>query len=166
MPSSAGASLAEIERVYRARFLEFHRLATAVVDDAEVARDVVQDAFAAIVRGREGFSALGSLDAWAWRVVLNTALNRKRSARRDRDRLVKLAATNGHDKERAPDVVFEAALRSLPEQQRLIVFLRYYADLDYAGIADTLGISAGTVGSTLHSAHQALRQRLDEEGTR
>jgi RNA polymerase sigma factor (sigma-70 family) len=52
---------------------------------------------------------------------------------------------------------------ALPEKERLIVFLRYYADLDYDTIAASLGISAGTVGSALHSAHRSLRVHLSTE---
>jgi RNA polymerase sigma factor (sigma-70 family) len=55
-----------------------------------------------------------------------------------------------------------AALAALPERQRLALFLRYYADLDYAGIAEALGISRGTVSATLHAAHSKLQTQLTE----
>jgi RNA polymerase sigma factor (sigma-70 family) len=54
------------------------------------------------------------------------------------------------------------AIAALPERQRLVLFLRYYADLEYAAIAETLGIGLGTVGATLNHAHAALRRRLEE----
>ena len=53
-------------------------------------------------------------------------------------------------------------IASLPEQQRLTLFLRYYADLDYEAIAATLGVTTGTVGATLNAAHAALRSSLKE----
>jgi DNA-directed RNA polymerase specialized sigma24 family protein len=52
--------------------------------------------------------------------------------------------------------------RALPERQRLALFLRYYADLDYEAIADALGVKAGTIAATLHAAHAALRRELLE----
>jgi RNA polymerase sigma-70 factor (ECF subfamily) len=55
-----------------------------------------------------------------------------------------------------------ASLLSLPERQRLAVFLRYYADLSYEQIADALGVRVGTVAASLHAAHVSLRQRLEE----
>jgi RNA polymerase sigma factor (sigma-70 family) len=67
------------------------------------------------------------------------------------------------DVERAWDERILASLMALPEKERLIVFLRYYADLDYDTIAASLGISAGTVGSALHSAHRSLRVHLSTE---
>ena len=60
------------------------------------------------------------------------------------------------------DAELRVALARLPERQRTAVFLRYYADLDYAAIAEALGISAGTVAATLNAAHAALRTRLEE----
>jgi RNA polymerase sigma factor (sigma-70 family) len=56
-----------------------------------------------------------------------------------------------------------AAVAALPERQRLALFLRYYADLDYAAIAAILEIKEGTVGATLHAAHAALRAALEAE---
>ena len=44
-------------------------------------------------------------------------------------------------------------LARLPERQRTAVFLRYYADLDYAAIGEALGITTGTVAATLNAAH-------------
>jgi RNA polymerase sigma factor (sigma-70 family) len=53
-------------------------------------------------------------------------------------------------------------IAALPERQRLAVFLRYYADLDYRAIAAALEIEVGTVSATLASAHSALRKQLGE----
>jgi RNA polymerase sigma factor (sigma-70 family) len=55
-----------------------------------------------------------------------------------------------------------AAIAALPERQRLAVFLRYYADLDYAAIAEALGIERGTVAATLNVAHRKLESSLKE----
>jgi RNA polymerase sigma factor (sigma-70 family) len=54
-----------------------------------------------------------------------------------------------------------AAMSMLSERQRLVVFLRYYADLDYATIAEALSISSGTVGATLTTARAALGDALE-----
>jgi RNA polymerase sigma factor (sigma-70 family) len=70
------------------------------------------------------------------------------------------APTNG-DSAGGSDVI-AASLLTLPERQRLVLFLRYYADLDYATIAAVAGIAPGTVAATLNAAHRALRVRLQE----
>jgi RNA polymerase sigma factor (sigma-70 family) len=63
---------------------------------------------------------------------------------------------------RRKPILICARLAALPERQRLVVFLRYFADLGYAEIAQLLGIEVGTVSATLHAAHAALRSQLEE----
>lgn len=61
---SLGASVDEIEDVYRRRAPAFFRLALARTSGSEAARDAVQEGFANAVRGRASFRREGSLDAW------------------------------------------------------------------------------------------------------
>jgi RNA polymerase sigma factor (sigma-70 family) len=56
-----------------------------------------------------------------------------------------------------------AQIAALPERQRLVLFLRYFADLSYDGIAEAVDVSPGTVAATLNAAHRALRRALEEE---
>jgi RNA polymerase sigma factor (sigma-70 family) len=152
-----GASLEEIEALYRSRFDVFARVAASVTGDAERARDAVQDAFATAIRKRSSFRGDGPLEAWVWRIVLNAA---RSDVRRSTPAVTyETPSTNGHAEE---DAELRAALALLPERQRTAVFLRYYTDLDYAAIAEALGISTGTVGATLNAAHSALRGGLQE----
>jgi RNA polymerase sigma-70 factor (ECF subfamily) len=153
-----GASLDELEALYRSRFDVFARVAASVTGDSERARDAVQEAFATAVRKRRTFRSDGPLEAWVWRIVLNAA----RSDMRRSIRAVEYdepTAANGHPER---DAELRVALARLPEQQRTAVFLRYYADLDYAAIGEALGIHTGTVAATLNSAHTTLRIRLEE----
>ena len=53
-----------------------------------------------------------------------------------------------------------AAVEELPERQRLVVFLRYFADLSYAEIADACEIAEGTVAATLAKARARLEEAL------
>ena len=157
MKGSRGASLDELEALYRSRFDVFARVAASVTGDSERARDAVQEAFATAVRKRRSFRGDGPLEAWVWRIVLNAArLDLRRSlpvVEYDEP-----AAANRHPER---DAELRVALARLPERQRTAVFLRYYADLDYAAIGGALGISIGTVASTLNEAHTALRTRLE-----
>ena len=54
------------------------------------------------------------------------------------------------------------AAKLAPWTGRLVLFLRYYADLDYRTIASAVAISEGTVAATLSAAHGRLRQLLSE----
>jgi len=57
-------------------------------------------------------------------------------------------------------------VQSLPPRRRLVVFLRYFADLSYAEIAEVIGISEGTVAATLAQARAELEARLKPEEVR
>jgi RNA polymerase sigma factor (sigma-70 family) len=157
-----GATLAEIEAVYRLRFREYSSVAAGILGDRDAGRDAVQEAFAKAVRGRRRFRGDGSLEGWLWRSVINSALSegRRRAAESDRPAPDPAAAASRWDDPGADDV--HAAVTALPERQRLVLFLRYYADLDYAAIGEALGIAPGTVAAALHAAHAAVRRQLQE----
>jgi len=146
--------------LYERRLREFRRVAAAILDSREAAEDVVQEAFVRAVRARDSFAGDGPLDAWVWRIVLNAARDARARASRELDAGAPIAAPTDSTDERRELV--RAAVEQLPERQRLILFLRYYADLDYRSIAETLSISDGTVAATLNAAHARLRQLLTE----
>ena len=156
-----GATLAAIEGIYRSQLPEFRRAAAAITGDRELACDAVQDAFARVVRRRAGFRGEGSLNEWIWRIVINTTLSQTR-ARRPTRPLAGDPSTSDNGHTDAATERVRSALVQLPEGQRLILFLHYYADLDYATIAEAIGISPGTVGAALHRARANMRRRLEE----
>jgi RNA polymerase sigma factor (sigma-70 family) len=151
----------EIESVYRRRYRQFLRVATAILGDDATAHDAVQDGFAKALREQSSFRREGPLEAWVWRMVVNASLaaRRRRVARPEESDTVEIPSTNGHV---ADESGVRAWVSALPERQRLAVYLRYYADLDYRAIAEALNVEVGTVSATLNSAHQALRQSLQE----
>jgi RNA polymerase sigma-70 factor (ECF subfamily) len=160
MPSK-GASLDEIELVYRQRLPAFRRVAAAILGNREAARDAVQDGFALAVRKRATFRGDGPLEAWLWRVVVNAAREQQRS----RTEVLRPEAGETRRNGTVDDETearVRVALSLLPERQRLVLFLRYYADLDYRTIAETLDIAPGTVGVTLSTARARLEQLLEE----
>lgn len=164
MRTSRAAELsAEVERIYRARYGRFLRVAVAILRDEQLAEEAVHDGFVRALRHGRGFAGRGSLEAWLWRIVVNEARRRAVNERRTvvaPAELVEETAgrSNGHRDSGA----LEALVAGLPERQRLALFLRYYADLDYEAIAEALGVKPGTVAATLHAAHASLRRELLE----
>lgn len=147
----------ELEELYRARYTDFLRVARAIVGDRERAFEAVQDGFADAISGRDGYRGDGPLGAWVWSAVVNAA---RKTTRRP---LVEVRALDHETWEPAPAHPEVAPLvASLPERQRLAIFLRYYADLDYRTIAQVLEVEVGTVSATLAAAHAAVRSRLKE----
>jgi RNA polymerase sigma factor (sigma-70 family) len=153
--------IGKLEALYRTRYREFLRVATAVAGDESAGHDAVQEGFARALKSARSYRGEGTLEAWVWPIVLNAARAGRTPmtvpiARPDLD----VVKQNGN----APDADAEirAWVAALPERQRLAVFLRYYAGLDYRSIATALGVEVGTVSATLSSAHAALRRSLKE----
>ncbi|MEZ5101654.1 MAG: sigma-70 family RNA polymerase sigma factor [Thermoleophilia bacterium] len=121
----------EIGALYAAQFRRYVRVATAITGDAESGRDAVQDAFASALRHRRQFRGDGSLEGWLWRAVVNTASKHRRSAGRAAQALARAAEPASAREDERPDEALQRLVARLPERQRLVVFLRYYADLDY-----------------------------------
>lgn len=97
------------------------------------------------------------MEAWIWRIVVNTA----RSAAR-RPRPVPVGDVPEQAGEEEARVEAWRLLERLPARQRTVLFLRFYADLDYRMIAAVLEMEVGTVGSTLNSGLAALRRAMAE----
>ena|SRR5947207_14396955 len=148
--------VARIERIYRTEYRCFLRVALAVSRDEERAVDAVQEAFATAVQKRRTYRGEGPLEGWIWRMVVNAALKE-----RTNPRPFPLVERDAAEYPREPSAVNHVVAR-LPERQRLALFLRYYADLDYESIATALEVSVGTVGATLNAAHTSLRRLLQE----
>jgi DNA-directed RNA polymerase specialized sigma24 family protein len=147
----------DLEELYRTQRPQFCRAAAAIAGDRTLGEEAVQEAFAKAVRKRRSYRGRGSLEAWVWRIVVNAA----RDAGRKRRPLLAL-----DDRSKAPTSnggSVSLPLELLTDRQREVLFLHYYADLDYATIAETLGISPGTVGATLSTARRVLRQALAPE---
>ena len=154
---SRAALRRDLETLYLSRHGAFVRVATAITGTATGGVEEVQEAFAQALAALETFRDEGPLEAWVWRIVINTARAQLREPQPAPFIGLPTPSRNGHD----PD---EFGVRRwiavLPERQRLAVFLRYYADLDYRAIAAALGVEVGTVSATLSAAHAALRVRL------
>jgi RNA polymerase sigma factor (sigma-70 family) len=160
----AGATIDELERLYRSRYRVFVRVALAITRDDGLAAEAVQEAFLRSIRGRRRFRGSGSLEAWLWRSVVNEAKRLKSRPRRDDDALGLIeASSNGSADD---ETALRALIGALPERQRLAVFLRYYADLDYRAIGDVLQVKTGTVSAMLNAAHRSLREAIQTQGVR
>lgn len=146
----------DLERLYRERFAGFRAALATVTGSYDTARDAAQEGFARALANRHQFKG-GSLAAWVWKIAYHAALE-SREAREVPGDVDPQLVDEGSDQELA------AALRQLPPRRRLIVFLRYYADLSYAEIAEVCELSPGTVAATLAQAKEALAATLDTEG--
>jgi RNA polymerase sigma factor (sigma-70 family) len=160
----AGATVRAIEQVYESRYSGYRLALSTLVPDADVAHDVVQDAFAIALARRDTFRD-GCLEAWIWRIAERRAADVLRGRGRTGDFDMDYATSSAGDGLTA-DPELAAAIQGLSPRRRLIVFLRYFADLSYAQIAEACEISEGTVAATLARAHSELAEALDAQGVR
>jgi RNA polymerase sigma factor (sigma-70 family) len=93
-------------------------------------------------------------------MVVNLAIDdrRRRARSRPETAISGEVAPAGAATELRADI--ETELRALSAEERAVVVLRYYNDLEEPAIADVLGIPVGTVKSRLHRARSKLRVRL------
>ena len=160
--AARGATVEALESLYRADLPRFVRAAAAIVGDEAAGRDAVQDAFVQAVRRRAGYKGEASLETWVWRIVINEALALRRSRASELERVSESATTPSTNHVPEHDTAVRAWVAALPERQRLAVFLRYFADLDYQSIAVALEVEVGTVSATLATAHAGLRRSYEE----
>jgi RNA polymerase sigma-70 factor (ECF subfamily) len=152
------ALLDEIGTIYRQRYPSFLRVAVAITRDEQLGADAVQDAFVGIVRSRHGIRRRGALEAFAWRAVVNAARDR-RAAPIPSGEPPEPVGRDAADR----DERVRHAIANLPERQRLVLFLRYFADLDYEAIGRVMRIRPGTVAAGLNAARAAVKETLERE---
>ena len=150
------ASRAEIEALYRERYLGFRRALATVTGSYETAHDVVQEAFARALAERRRFRGDGPLGAWVWRIALRVAFDEhRRAVPVPLEEMLEIGLV-----EPARDLWLAEALRALPPRRRLVFFLRYFADLSYREIAAICGISEGTVAASISQARAGVVEAL------
>jgi RNA polymerase sigma-70 factor (ECF subfamily) len=147
-----------------------YRLAAVVLGDPVEAEDATHDA---VVRAWASFGSLrdrASFDAWFQRIVVNSCRDRMRRRRVRRSLpletdlpgmpIVADAAQGAPERD-----ALARALEGLTPDHRMVIVLRYYADLPIETIAQRLGEPSGTIRSRLHHALRSLRAAY-EAGTR
>lgn len=132
------------------------------------ALDATQEALIAVCKGLARFDGRSTFTTWLYRVTTNACLDelRRRNRRPTPIDAVEPSAPS-------PDVpvaqhvsdrlAIDAALLTLPEEFRAAVVLRDVCDLDYAEIADVLGIPPGTVRSRIARGRAALAKQLGNQ---
>lgn len=141
------------------------RSAYLLCGDPQVAEDLLQVTMMRTARRWRAASA--SAEAYARTVLVNEARDRARRGR-SRVREVPLGegeagTTTDHTERYADRVAILDALAALPQRQREVIVLRFYADLSVRETADAIGASAGTVMSYTSRAVSRLRELLGDQ---
>jgi RNA polymerase sigma-70 factor (ECF subfamily) len=135
---------------------------TLVTGDRDVARDAVDEACARAWEHLQRGKQIDSVAGWVRVVALNVArgrFRRRATERRAREDLARIAQSE-HSPDAGVAVDVARALATLPRRQREVVVMHYFLDLPVDNIAAQLGISSGTVKTSLHRARAALATLL------
>lgn len=144
------------ETWYRTEHPRLLAALAVVAGDVEVARDLTAEAFARALERWDRVSEMSSPGGWTYRVALNLLRRRARRAALERRLLLRLAPAPGPVALPAPAIEVWEAVTALPPRMRTALALRYLGGLTEAEVGDAMGITPGTVASTLHDARRRL----------
>lgn len=164
---------AAMDLLLRRHYDRVHAVCRRIAGGTRDADDAAQEAMIRIVRNLHRFDGRSAFGTWAYRIATNTALDELRR----RQRRPQLHVVVDHDDERtafepaddrahrhvdavADRMAIDAALAALPDEFRTPVVMRDVGDLDYAEIADALGIPIGTVKSRIARGRRMLVEHL------
>lgn len=181
-PVRAGGVTDESELVGRARsgdvaaldalvakyYEAVYQVTYRILGEPESAADAAQDAFMKAIGALGSFRGESSLRTWLLRIAANTAKSagRKTTSRRevslapDRHEAVDRSDPAREAVARTEAERVAAALRSLPEKQRLAVSLRIYEGLSHREIGEVLGSTEGAARVNYHLGIKRLRELL------
>jgi RNA polymerase sigma-70 factor (ECF subfamily) len=147
--------------IVNARMDAVYRLTSAILGNEADARDAAQDAFVAVWRQIRRLREPEKFEAWLQRVAVNAArqTNRARSRRRVREipsATVVALAERPAGAPRDDAAILDAALATLPVEQRAILVLHHLEGHPLAKLASILDIPEGTAKSRLFTARRSL----------
>jgi len=163
----------EIYRQYAAPIFRFCRRALPTREDAE---DATTEIFLKVKEKLAQYDAQRPFAAWLYRVSANHCWDilRRRRIRQDLETDgVETMPLEHPDPSQLDQLITErsgaqvrSALDRLPRRARMALVLRYYSDMSYDEIAETLGVRRAFVGVLLLRARHQLRQALTGQAAR
>ncbi len=158
-----------LDSLLRAHYDRVYAVCRRIAGNDADALDATQDALIAIVRGLPRFDGRARFGTWAYRVASNACLDelRRRKRRADPGLPEVEEAPDGSapllDQQISDRLALDQALCRLRPEWREPVVLRDVGGLDYAEIADQLGIPPGTVRSRIARGRRQLAEMLGAE---
>jgi RNA polymerase sigma-70 factor (ECF subfamily) len=157
-------SQTEFRKLYDTVFPILFRVAYRIANSEEAAEDLCQDAFFRLYEKGMNFPSLDDAKYWLIRVVKNAALNYAKRKDRERKAYQKAFREDTRVQETGEAVVLkkemraeiQEALNQLPENLRVVLILKEYAELNYKEIGKALGISEGNVKVRVFRARERL----------
>ncbi|GAA1066166.1 SigE family RNA polymerase sigma factor [Streptomyces asiaticus] len=153
----------EFEEYVRSRHDALLRTARRLIADPFDAQDLLQTALARTYDRWAGIADKQLADAYLRRVMINTRTEWWRARKLREVPTEQLPDTSIEDdtEQHADRALLMEVMRALSPKQRSVVLLRYWEQMSTEETAVALGVSAGTVKSTLHRTLARLREELE-----
>ena len=160
----------DFRKIYNAVMQLLFRISFRVVNEEEVAEDLVHDSLIKMREKKLVFPSMDDAKYWLIRVVKNASLNyakRKTRERKAYERALRedtRKAESGETELLKAETIAKtkAALNKLPEKLRMVLILREYAELNYKEIGRVLGITEGNVKVRVFRAREQLAKLIGE----
>jgi RNA polymerase sigma-70 factor (ECF subfamily) len=156
----SGAAAEDFEVFFRREHPRLLGVAVAMVGDREAARDLTQEALLRAFHAWPKVRGLDSPGGWTRRVLVNLCVDTHRRKGSEQRALARSVTPLVVEPSELPSPTFWAAVRDLPRLQRSAVALHYVDDLSIAEVAHVLGVSTGSVKTSLSRARAALAETL------
>ncbi len=136
-------------------------IALGFVHNQEDALDISQEAFIKAFRGLRAFDLKRRFFPWFYEIIKNLSFDllRRRKTRQTIPPDIPVVLESSEEGWETRQALWKE-INLLPLDQREVILLRYFQQLSYQEIAETLGKPLGTVMSTLHYAKARLRKSL------
>lgn len=160
--AASGGEVLEFEEYVRSRQEVLLRSARRLVPDPFDAQDLLQTALVRTYGRWDGIADKSLADAYLRRVMINTRTEWWRARKLEEvptEQLPEASVDDGAE-QRADRALLMDVLSALAPKQRSVVVLRHWEQMSTEETAAALGMSTGTVKSTLHRALARLRQEL------
>ncbi|MEI6123182.1 MAG: sigma-70 family RNA polymerase sigma factor [Bacteroidota bacterium] len=142
-------------------------LAVRITKNNEDAEEVTQDAFLKAYGSLSGFKGESKFSTWFYKIVLNLAMSkvrRRKPTHLPMDDLNLQIANDNESKQKTERTHYvEKAIRSLPEEDAIIVTLFYMEDQSLDNIANVVGLSATNTKVKLFRARKKMAEMLQHE---
>lgn len=153
-------ALEDFEMFFRREHPRLLTLAVALVGDREIARELVQESLLRAFNSWPKVARLERPGGWTRRVLVNLCVDLHRRRGRERRALERSVPVSTFESPDLTSAMFWESVRRLPRLQRSVVVLHYVDDLSVMEVSEVLGVTSGSVKTSLSRARASLAPAL------
>lgn len=138
------------------------------IRNREDARDLTQEAFVRAFRSRHSFRGESGLYTWIFKIATNLAINHKTRSRDSKLSSLEYTPDLSDETDPARDVtnrelgeIIDRAVEKLPGRQKMAFVLRFYEEMPFTEVAETMGVTEGAAKANYHQAVRKLQKGLE-----